>query len=397
MRVLAAIAYTGAASIVLHPLRSFVTTLSVMVLLVPYLAGMGISKGLEREARVSLRMGADLYVSATEFGQETALPEKAGIFIAAMEGVEDVTPRIVGPARLGRYGIPAVVVGIPANKLPLESNCVQGRLFRQGDVPELVLGSELANQLQVKVGDRIPPFYRSSQGERVSEVVGIFDSDISLWQANLVFVSLETAQLIFDQPGRVTGFLVHCRAGYEESIREQLKRSLPAAIDGSAPGLQTKVVVRKDLESLLRRSSLDREGIFNLHYVLLFVVGILIILVTSGLGQSERRREIGILKAIGWQTDEIMVRSFVENFLLSLIAASTSVLLCYAWLRWLNGMWIARVFLVGAPAFPRFRVPFQLTPVPALLAFILSLTLVLTGTLVATWRAATAAPREAMR
>ena len=44
MRVLAAIAYTGAAAIALHPLRSVVTTLCVMVLLVPYLAGMGISQ-----------------------------------------------------------------------------------------------------------------------------------------------------------------------------------------------------------------------------------------------------------------------------------------------------------------------------------------------------------------
>ena len=48
-------------------------------------------------------------------------------------------------------------------------------------------------------------------------------------------------------------------------------------------------------------------------------------------------------------------------------------------------------------AAPDFPVPFRLTPVPALLAFVLSLAVVLSGTLYSSWRAATASPREAMR
>jgi len=397
MRALGAIAYTGVAAIALHPLRSAVTMLCVMVLLVPYLVGIGISKGIERDARISLSAGADLYVSALEFGRETTMPAEANQTIASIEGVEDVTPRIVGPAVLGRQALPAVIVGIPSARMPTTINGIQGRLFQQGEVPEMVLGSQLASQLQLKVGDRVPPFYRSSQGERICEVVGIFDSDISIWQANLVFVSLETAQLIFDQPGRVNSFLVKCRAGYEESIREQMERLLPTSISGSSPPLQTRIVLRKDLESLLTRRSLFREGVFNLHFLLVFVVGILVILVTSGMGLSERRREIGILKAIGWQTDEVIIRSFVESTLLSLMSAGASIVIAFAWLQWFNGVWIARVFLSGAATVPKFRVPFQLTPVPALLSFILSCTLVLTGTLVATWRAAIVPPREAMR
>jgi ABC-type lipoprotein release transport system permease subunit len=46
---------------------------------------------------------------------------------------------------------------------------------------------------------------------------------------------------------------------------------------------------------------------------------------------------------------------------------------------------------------PDFPVPFRLTPVPALLAFVLAFALVLTGTLYSSWRAALTPPREAMR
>jgi ABC-type antimicrobial peptide transport system permease subunit len=42
-------------------------------------------------------------------------------------------------------------------------------------------------------------------------------------------------------------------------------------------------------------------------------------------------------------------------------------------------------------------VPFRLTPVPALLAFVVAFVIVLSGTLYSSWRAATAAPREAIR
>jgi len=62
-----------------------------------------------------------------------------------------------------------------------------------------------------------------------------------------------------------------------------------------------------------------------------------------------------------------------------------------------NGVRIAGYFLSGADATPDVPLPFRMTPVPALLAFILSLIIVLTGTWWSAWRAAIAPPREAMR
>ena len=55
------------------------------------------------------------------------------------------------------------------------------------------------------------------------------------------------------------------------------------------------------------------------------------------------------------------------------------------------------IFLSGVDAAPGFRVPFRLTPVPALLAFLIAFVVVMSGSLYSTWRAATTPPREAMR
>ena len=166
-----------------------------------------------------------------------------------------------------------------------------------------------------------------------------------------------------------------------------------------APGVKTgcRLASRAELTALIPAGLSHRAGLFHLHFLLAFAAGILVIMVTSGIGLADRRREIGILKATGWQTDEVLLRSFVESLALSLAGACLAFLLAWGWLRALNAAGIASIFLTGADAEPDFPLPFRLTPVPLLLGFVLSFVIVLSGTLFSTWRSAIASPREAMR
>ena len=393
-RVLA-IAGTGVTTVLLHPLRSAVTAVCVVAVLVPYLVALGISRGVEDEARAAAEYGGDLYVSGEEFGRPAPLPFAAQKAIGDVPGVTDVFPRIVGRIELGTERLSAVVVGVPLGRFPQGLECVEGRLYGEGKRNELVIGSELARRLDLKVGSLIPPFYRTREGERVSEVVGIFRSDVSLWQARLIVTSLATAAHIFDQSDRATDFVVTCRPGYQDDVRRELARGLKLTHDG--PPLRVRVVTRDDLLVLLPRGPFHRKGIFTALFVLAFAVAILAVMVTSGFGQEERRREIGILKATGWQTDEVLQRSLTENFLIVIAGAALAVILAYVWLRGLNGYWIASIFLSGVDRMPAFRIPFRLAAVPALLAFLIALIVVMSGSLYSTWRTATAQPREVLR
>ncbi len=395
MRLFFEIARTGFAALCLHPLRSGVTICVVMSILVPYLAGVGLSHGIRDVAEDSLRFGADLTVTGIRFGRTVPIPLSAVDAIRQIEGVSEVVPRIVGALSLGKNREPAVLVGLPHGRLPKDVTWVQGQFSDSSGMHEFVVGTQLATRLSLKVGSIIPPFYRSAKGERLSKVVGILAPDAPLWQANLMLTSLETAAQVFDQPDQVTCLLVSCRAGYADQIKTAILRI--ASPDSSRGTIRYRVASRQELGSLLPSGWLHREGIFNLHFVLGFAVAILAMLVTSGAGLSERRREIGILKATGWQTDEILLRGVVESLLLCLAAASGSVVVAFVWLKWLNGLWIASVFLNGVDAAPSFEIPFRLVPVPVLLAFLISAIVVLSGTLYPTWRAAIVPPRDAMR
>src|SRR5262249_10235189 len=97
---------------------------------------------------------------------------------------------------------------------------------------------------------------------------------------------------------------------------------LPTGVSGvgargrRAGEVRPRVVAREDVAELLSGGVRQREGVFTLLFALALAVAILAILVTSGFGLSERRREVGILKATGWQTDQLLLRSLVESLVL---------------------------------------------------------------------------------
>jgi ABC-type lipoprotein release transport system permease subunit len=389
------IACTGVTALRLHPWRSVATVACVVAALGPYLTGLGIAGGLARQAAQSLEEGADLYVTGTQFGRTVPLPLEAAEKIAALPGVVKAVPRIVGKLTLGDERHPALVVGMPPREMP-SLDFIEGELFRDEQTNELVIGSQLASDLKLHVGSLLPPFYRNRQGEKVSKVVGIFRADAPVWQANLIFTSFHTAARLFDQPALATDVLVYCRAGAAEELSSAIRRRLHWDLaDGSR--LDVQVAGRDGVRALWTVAAAHRDGVFHLHWMLAVSIGILAVLVTSGFGGTERRYEVGVLKAIGWRTDEILLRNLIEGLLLTAAGASLAVLVTWCWLAALNGWAIAALFVPGLGWRPRVDVPFSLAPLPVVLGTLLSWLVVTSGSLYTTWRTAMTAPAGVMR
>jgi ABC-type lipoprotein release transport system permease subunit len=303
----------------------------------------------------------------------------------------------VGELRVGARDEGAVVVGLPAASVPPALRVVEGRLFAERAAGEVVLGSEIAARLGVRPGDVLPPIGRNESGERTLRVVGVFRSDAPLWQAHAILASLETAGSLFAEGTAATEFLVRCPPGYREPVAAAIRSLESLGPPGALPPIRPRATTRDDVEALLLRRALDRETLFQLPLLLAFALGAPLVLVASGVGLVERRREAGILRAVGWSQDALLLRALVESLLLALLGAAAAVLLACAWLRLLDGAGIAPVLLPGADRIPAFRVPWRLAPETALTALAVSVAMVSAGTLFSTWRYATTPPAEAMR
>lgn len=116
----------------------------------------------------------------------------------------------------------------------------------------------------------------------------------------------------------------------------------------------------------------------------------------SGLSAGEKQ-EIGILKAIGWETSDIIEMKFWEGAVVSLTAFFTGVILAYLHVFFLSSVVFEPALKGWSTLYPQFRLtPFidvgQLTTL-----FFLTVVPYTAATIVPVWRAATIDPDTAMR
>ena len=187
--------------------------------------------------------------------------------------------------------------------------------------------------------------------------------------------------------GFATDIAVYVKPGYEAAVSEGLQRI------SKFFRIQTKGLVKSYIESGFSM----KGGVFVALYTIAFAVAIPALLVTSGFGLSERRKEIGILKATGWQTTEVLEMVFFEGIILALTGACLSFLTSYLWIKLFNGFFIAQLFIAGIGNMPPFTVPAMFLPLPLILSVLLSLVLTMAGSIYSSWRAAVVPPAEALR
>ena len=388
---------SGIDAVALHPVRNAVTFACLVAMLVPYVAGVAVARGLLDAAHGAIDAGANVYVRAERFGMAVPMPLAVREAVAEIDAVERVTPRIVSPLVLGIRGEHALLVGVPADLVPLAEERVRGRLFKPGATHEFVIGETLAAALALDVGARMPPFYRSARGERVATIVGVFPDDASPWLGRMVFTSLETAAWVANEDRAVTQLLVACGNENASAVTRAIEQLPLVTLIAPGTGLRLQATTRDELELLLPREIFHRESALQLLFMLVFAMGIPLVLVTSGLGDRGRRRETGLLRATGWRVDEILARAVVENVAVALAAASASILIAWAWLELGRGAGIAPIFLRAEAAYSTGALPYRMTPLPVLLGVTIALMIVLAGSVTATWRTASVAPSETLR
>ena len=362
--------------------RSLVIFFCLSGVVLPFITAIAVSEGVRQQAAVSVQAGADLYVTRSQYGRNGPVSLAEIDNIAAMPGVVKVVPRIVGRTYLGEEL--AVVVGMdyPDQQAVKEQET-------QLAMGEVLIGSTLASKLGLAEGD---DFHFSLFPALPFTVKKLLAPELSLWANSMVIISFQAAAQVFKLPGMASELLVYCRPGTAGRIAEDLAGA-GKPWDMKPPlRVQTKTLV----DHYIQRGFGLQSGTFSMLYVTAFGLTIPALLVLSGLGRGRRRKEIGIMKATGWQSLEIMEMVFWENILLSLGASIFSLVLAMLWLKPGNGAGIAQLFISGAGLIPEFPVPARFTPMPALFSFLFSLVLTLLGTMIPTWRAAVTPPLTTM-
>ena len=360
--------------------RSFVVIGCLLAVLVPFVTAMAVSEGVREQSFVSIDMGADLYITRAQYGRNGPIKTDKVTEFLKIPGVTKVIPRISGRTYIGEDL--ALVVGIDSPEL-LSS---QAPPLASGEV---LMGRVLAEHLELKKGDELRFFLFPAMP---FTIVDLIDGDLSIWASSMIVMPFNDAATIFKLPGFASEILIYARPGTTDKIAEHLS-SLGKPWDMTPPlRIQTKSIVNQ----YINRGFDLQSGVFFLFYLTAFALSIPALLILSGFGRGARKKEIGILKATGWQTLEVMEMTCMENVLLAMLGSMLSVVIGMIWLKLGNGIGIAPLFISGISWIPEFPVPSRFTPMPVLFSFLFGIILTMVGTVFTTWKTATTPPLTTM-
>jgi putative ABC transport system permease protein/lipoprotein-releasing system permease protein len=244
--------------------------------------------------------------------------------ISEKEGVIAASPKYIGQAAL-EYSDNAEGVSLQGVDPMAEENVMRvSEDVVEGDLKTLVhtrygilLGDQLAKNLEVNVGDRVDAVFPGSKTTSF-KVVGLVHTGTSADEVT-AYARLDSVQDFFNEPGVVSNIGVRVADPYQAD-------AIAASIEGET-GLDAVSWSEANAEIL---SLLDIQRVsVNIFYFLIYGIagfGIANTLITI---VAQRTREIGILKAMGTSRKSIMVIFLFQSMILGAIGLVLGIILGY--------------------------------------------------------------------
>lgn len=294
-----------------HPGRAFLTMASVAIGVAAVVAVTFTTRSTQTafdEIFQSLAGRASLEVVAP-IGQ--TVPADLAEKISAVPGVEAIAPRLQRPAVLyvakkNRVQLVAAAVDPERDVQVHEYKIVEGKPLT--NTKGALLSKLLAESLGVKVGDKVELLTRSG---RISiEVVGLFASSTSTMS------------------GQGAGLLIPLRAGQVWFLAKDKLDTIQIVFDKEADEAAVAKVIEKqlpanaELRHPANRSAMAEETILSTNQALLMarafilLVAVFVITNTFLISVTQRRRQLGILRAIGGSRGQIASLVMSEAFVM---------------------------------------------------------------------------------
>jgi ABC-type lipoprotein release transport system permease subunit len=226
------------------------------------------------------------------------------------------------------YG--AVVSGIEplqeAKVSRMKSLIRQGAYLSTDDTDQALIGSLLARNLQVKVGDELTILGQGRDGSIAATVVkvkGIFSSGIDNFDRSALQIPLKTFQDVFTMPGMAHEVVIV--ADFLSDV-EPIKRAIRHALSSLGTGQRLVVLDWNELMPGLRQS-IEMDLVSGLiFYALLILVVAFSILNTFLMAIFERTNEFGVLLAIGTTPGRLTKILLIESMTMAAIGIVAGIL-----------------------------------------------------------------------
>jgi lipoprotein-releasing system permease protein len=265
-----------------------------------------------------------------------------------------------------------------------------GQYIKKGtadiDQDGMIVGSELANRLGLKLGDKLTVITSASSKGKEFKVEGVFTSGMYEYDANMGYVDIERAQELFGVRSLVSGAAIKID---DPMNAPETKALLIQKMRGIAM-VRTWMDLNKNLLSALQ---LEKTVMFII-LALIVMVACFNIASTLIMTVLEKTKDIGILKAIGSSNASIMSIFALQGSMIGLCGTALGTAIGVGLL------WLLKTYkFISLPSDIYYidKLPVKLEMQDILLVVASSLFITFIATIYPSYRASKLDPVEALR
>ena len=335
---------------------------------------------LKKEASLILRDAPEITVQKLAAGRQELIPAHYIDSLERIRGVQSVTPRLWGYYYDALSG---------ANYTLMVNGALKDR------AGEIVIGNGVSRRSATGKRSRslrkndIIPFKTYDGSVLTLKVKGLFSHASELTTSDLILVSETDFKKIFSiADGQATDLVLQVRNSKELA-------TIGAKITQLHP--DTRSILREDILRTYDVVFDWRGGVIILVLSSAFFAFIILAWDKATGLSAEEKREIGVLKAIGWETSDILLMKFWEGAAVSLSSFFLGIILAYLHIFLASAMLFEPVLKGWSVLYPEFRLTPYINGYQIAVLFFLTVIPYTVATIVPSWRSATIDPDSVMR
>ncbi len=366
----------------------FVTSvLSVLVFLLSSL--FFITNSIKYELNSTLEALPEITVQKIKAGRHYDIDVGVVDEILEITGVESALARVWGYYYFENAGVNFSIIGLDEYEEQYKNSFVKVAKELDFSKPSMIVGEGVKKVIDKNYYREYFNFIKPNGTLKKVDITGVFSSDTELESNDVIVMSKESVREIFDMDESKATDIVVRVANHNEiaTVASKIKLLYP----------DSRVVTKDDLKISYQNIFDYKSGIFLALFVIsLFTFFIIIYDKASGLS-SEQKREIGILKAIGWRVDDVLREKFYEGFIVSFFSYTLGIIAALAFVYILKAPLLQNIFTGYSQLKTSFNLPFVFDVQTLALIFFLSVPIYIAAIIIPSWRSATLEADEVIR
>ena len=347
---------------------------------------------LTNSAEAVLKNTPEITIQKMSAGRQEAIPLAYVEKLHSIYGIRAIVPRVWGyyfdESNLANYTVLALDSDLLPNGSELNLTLVFGHFPKRTESGTAVIGRSIQDILELQER-RVFSLFRPDLTLKSFNVVGLFSRQTDLLTNDLIVMNLDDARDLFAMPpSMVTDLCVYVANPAEiETIAKKIAVMLP----------DTRVLTKTQIQKTYQVVFSWRSGFASICLLTaLIAFAILAWDKASGLSLEEKR-EIGILKILGWETGDIMAVRFWESTLVSSLAFILGCTAAYIHVAFFDATLLKPVMVGWSVIHPPFKLLPAITLGDLMLIFTLSVLPYLAATVIPAWRCSTVPPDSVIR